>query len=254
MAPAAPTLTFVRTGNGSATFSINGDAGITNELFYWTSSVTPTSAGTRSGDGEITAIGLTSGTAYLFGAQSFDAGPDYGPMSNILAAVPAVGSATPTGKIASMLVAIRDNFLSSTALTAWIQTVIASGTTTGNVFLGRVPQTNPNVATVGPCVYISRESLRALDAGMEARFTHQLEISADIVWSEDHRASNVGIAQMDPIDQIADEFEAIGNTLTGAFGGQFLGITIDPLGPADEADETLHYARMIFTVWYGSAD
>ncbi len=64
--PSAPTLAIVVSGN-SAIATIDGDAGVTNYLRYKASSDSAwTDGGSRSGDGDITVSGLTSGVLYTF--------------------------------------------------------------------------------------------------------------------------------------------------------------------------------------------
>ena len=75
-APSAPTITVANTGTGtSATVTVDGDAGVTNRLYYRkTGEVAWTTGLTCAGDGTITQTGLTPGTIYYFVVVSDNAG------------------------------------------------------------------------------------------------------------------------------------------------------------------------------------
>lgn len=67
-APGAPTISVVNDGTGtSATATVDGDAGVTNQLYYKLSSASAWTIGeSRSGDGAITQAGLDNSTYYDF--------------------------------------------------------------------------------------------------------------------------------------------------------------------------------------------
>ena len=155
-----------------------------------------------------------------------------------------------SGKVASIMTALRDRFLSSSALDAWIKTIDASGTTTGNVFLGRRPQDNPDVSSNGPSVFIRRGRYSVLNQGAENTFTRELHMLVDIVWFEDYRASRDGTTEADFIDQLLDEMEAVGNSLATGFGGQFLGIETDDFFEQDEVERVVFHTEFDFSIWF----
>jgi len=74
--PSEPGLTLVNNDDGeSVTATVDGDAGVTNTLYYRKSGDAAWTAGeSRTGDGDITQSDLTSGTLYTFVVVSDSAG------------------------------------------------------------------------------------------------------------------------------------------------------------------------------------
>ena len=84
--PSAPTLTVSNDGDGDAiTATIEGDAGVTNYVYYQREDATSwTSGGSRAGDGNISIDGLDDGWTYYFYASSQFVGSGYSVASNIV--------------------------------------------------------------------------------------------------------------------------------------------------------------------------
>jgi len=84
-APSAPTLTVANVGDGdSVTATIDGDAGVTNRVYYRRQDASSwTLGGSRSGDGAVTVSGLDDGYTYYFFAQSETSG-NYSPISSVV--------------------------------------------------------------------------------------------------------------------------------------------------------------------------
>jgi hypothetical protein len=74
--PGEPTLSVVSDNDGnSVTATVDGDAGVTNQLYYRTLEDTAwTTGSSRSGDGDIAQAGLTDHTAYDFVCVSSSGG------------------------------------------------------------------------------------------------------------------------------------------------------------------------------------
>ena len=82
--PGEPSITVESTSSGEAIVTVDGDAAVTNRLFYrqaadaaWTTGLT------RSGDGTITQTGLTAGELYSFVVVS-ESGGYYSKPSNVV--------------------------------------------------------------------------------------------------------------------------------------------------------------------------
>lgn len=74
-APGEPTLSIVLAGSGAITATVDGDASITNTLYYRQSGDTSwTEGNNRNGDGDISATGLDADTNYTFVVVSDDSG------------------------------------------------------------------------------------------------------------------------------------------------------------------------------------
>ncbi len=76
VAPSVPTLSVSVSGT-TATATIDGDAGVTNWLYYKVSTATEWSTDSRSGDGNIAVSSLTAGVRYTFIAISQSAAGVY---------------------------------------------------------------------------------------------------------------------------------------------------------------------------------
>ena len=103
--PTAPTLSAVQLTDTSIRATIDGDAGVTNNLLYRASSdLAWTSGGNRSGDGDIDITGLTTGTEYLILAYS-DNGNSLSVPSNEISVtlLSTATTTTPTGDAAIYL-------------------------------------------------------------------------------------------------------------------------------------------------------
>jgi hypothetical protein len=73
--PGEPTATATSTTSGQVDVVVDGDAGVTNRLFYRQADDTAWTTGvTRSGDGTIAQTGLTAGDIYTFVVVSDDNG------------------------------------------------------------------------------------------------------------------------------------------------------------------------------------
>ena len=98
-APTTPTITAANDGTGtSVTVTVDGDAGVTNRLYYRATTATAWTTGlTRSGDGTIIQTGLTNATAYAFVVVS-DSSGTYSLPSSV-----ALGTTAATSDYASSL-------------------------------------------------------------------------------------------------------------------------------------------------------
>jgi len=251
-APAAPTITAIVPGDGSFRITVDGDAGITNRAYYRLADDTSwTLGGSVSGDGDITVTGLTNGVAVLVQAVSINGSSEFSLPSAATWVLPGAAiTANPVGKISNFLTSMRSFFLNSSALGAWIQSVGGVGySTSGRVLLGRRPQTSPDV-TYGPVVYVRRGALRVSTAGAENTYLREMQVMVDIVWYEDRTAANIGTGQMNYLDALMDEMEAVGYTLSDAYGGQFLAIDCPDLDEWDEENPNIHHLEFGVSVFY----
>lgn len=80
--PGAPSISSLTdNGDGSVTVAVDGDAGVTNYLYYMAAGDGALTQGeSRSGDGDITQTGLTTGQSYWFVVVS-QSGSFYSPPS-----------------------------------------------------------------------------------------------------------------------------------------------------------------------------
>lgn len=252
--PAAPSITAFSVGAGQVVVTVDGDAGVTNEFFHRLTGVAAvTSGGTVAGDGDITATGLTNGAVYEGFAQSYNASGLYGPASRPIYFVPRASINDASGKIARIMVAVRDLFIDSASLLAWIQSIAPAQTTGNHVYLGRRPQTIPDsdsLRTLGPVVFIRLGRHSMINAGAAEAFNYEAEIVAELTWYENPRASNLRVDEMDRIDVLFDEIQAVGIDLDSTVGGQFVGIEKDGLAVMDLHDESIFTTEWRFRVYY----
>lgn len=157
--------------------------------------------------------------------------------------------AAPSGKISGFLQAVKGAFRNSAAFSQWI-TSTGGTISDSNVKLGRAPQDNPIVSSSGPVAYLRRGRYQNSSAGAETTFLRELEVVADIVWSENRMSSNEGYPQMNYLDSMIDEFEAKGYSLGQDYSGQFNAISSPDLDERDPADENIHHCEIAFTILY----
>jgi len=120
--PAEPTLSVSNDGDGDAiTAAVDGDAGVTNRLFYRkTADASWTVGNTRAGDGDIAQAGLDAETWYDFVVVSDDGGYYSVPSKPASVYVTAGGGTDGTGMMGLALENLRELLAASSNFQDWI--------------------------------------------------------------------------------------------------------------------------------------
>lgn len=251
--PGVPSITAVYAQDGGFRVSLTGDAGVTHEIFFWTDGGTPTSGGTRSGDGDITVTNRTNGVILNIMAQSYNASNSYSRGTDIRTVMPVAAPEVPSTPISAYLDAMRTLYADSTNFRNWIQSVDASQTTSGRVILGWRPQTMPDLSE-GPYVLLRWENFQAQHAGAANTFRTTVDIVADHVWrtGANPRSADEFITEMGYIDRILNEMTAtIGTALDNLFGGHLVGMDAADSIHQDPQDDTVFHCEVRYTIGFG---
>jgi len=129
-APDAPTLTVAQLSSTSFRATIDGDAGVTNELRYAAGAGADWSdGGSRSGDGTIDVADLTAGQVYLVQAFSNDGG--YYSEPSVMSLIVLSDTSNPaTGSIALPLDLLETTIANSAEFQAWVEAANATAAKT----------------------------------------------------------------------------------------------------------------------------
>ena len=251
-APAAPTITAWSVASGSITITVDGDAGVTNEMFYRAGGAgVPVSGGTRVGDGDITRTGLTNGTVYEVFAQSSTGGV-YGPASAPIYVVPNAGSGLPTQRVSAWLYEVRQLMLNSAQLLAWIQSVNAAQTTAGHVLMGYDPRTNPDEQTLGPVVYVRPENYISENAFSEQTYRDSFDVVIHFAYYVNPLVPADWIAHLNYFYGIVAEIKAIGTDLSSTYRGEVYMLATDDFVTQDEFDRRERHSEIRLKIRTGS--
>lgn len=240
-------------GNQSITVEFSGvGASEIVRMFGSIARATPVDFGSRTGNGDITKTGLVNGTIYeAWGQIEASAGGPFGIASPSIFLVPVATGDSPTTAVSAFMTEIRDLFLNSSNLAAWIITVDAGGGTAGRVFLGRRPNSLPDVETGGPIVTIYPESLN-METAADKTMVSTVDIIGDVLWFESNLATKDRVRELNFLFGMADEFNDDASlSLSNTFGGIIRSITVEDLVEEELADFTEFHAEIRFTISFG---
>ena len=236
------------------TVALTGLSGAeTGEVFSKLSGAAAVSQGTRVGNGNLTTNALTVGIAYALWSQGKTSGGLYGVASNTIFVVPG-SSANANSRLSAWLDEIRNLFVNSTNLLAWIQTVDGGETTSGHVFLGYDPRTVGKVEqTKGPTVFIWAENFVAENVLSAKTYQDSFDIVAEIVWYQNPRASATFLEQINYLSDLLDEFKSVGTNLDSTHLGEVYIIQAPDLILENPKERTERRSQIRFSVRSGTA-
>jgi len=213
---ATSTVTVALTGLGAAE---------TGEVFSRLPGAVAVSQGTRVGNGNVTTAALDTSLIYAIWSQGKSAGGFYGIASNFIFVSPG-SSADATSRLSAWLNEVKNLFINSTNLLAWIQTVDGTETTSGHVFLGYDPRLVAKVEeTKGPTVFIWPENYLSQNELSAKTYRDTFDILVEIVWFNEHRKAHTYLEEINFISDILDEAKAKGTTLDSTFLGEIYSIS-----------------------------
>lgn len=135
--------------------------------------------------------------------------------------VPFVVVSTASTRLAAWMEEIRNLFINSGNLLAWIQTIDGTETTTDHVILGYDPRAViKDAQTKGPSVFIWPENFVADNRHSAKTYLDTFDIVSEIVWYKAHLTRDSFVAEVNFISDIIDEAKAKGITLSTVHLGE----------------------------------
>jgi hypothetical protein len=237
--PNAPDITVARLTDTSMRVTIDGDAGVTNQVLYSTfadAGNTWLSGGSRTGDGVVDKTGLTAGVTYLVCAYSQDAtgGRSF---SNIKVFTAGPAASTASGSYTKFLADLYVAILNSATLAAAV-----SGNLADHVKRGRFLHTDAaplsGILATGPvvyCRYVPYELTPLTREHSQGRFTAELTV----VQAFDQSASDDLTAPSNFVEALKQELMSGADGSGVNWSARVFGLRVSVAEPQVIAKDTL---------------